>query len=290
MPFREGDEFSLETGIEKLERTQEALKQVTGHPPTDISPTCCDNHNNWIIYIGLSGKPMRYNPQPKGTARLPENIVNLYERFMRALMEAVQQGAAAEDRSQGYALSAYPPLRATQLEMRAYAVDHEALLCTVLATSSDAQQRIVAAEVLGFTKQSKSQLAALRQASRDGNSTVRNNATRALLVLVESNPKLAMDIPVEGFIEQLLSGTWTDLNKASSLLSSVTNNRNPAMLAQLSKSEVKARLIERARWRTGHAEAAGYILGRIAGIAEERIQQLVTTGQMETIINELRSK
>src|SRR5205085_9543729 len=120
-------------------------------------------------------------------SRLPENIVNLYERFMRALMEAVQQGAAAEDRSQGYALSAYPPLRATQLEMRAYAVDHEALLRTVLAASSDAQQRIVAAEVLGFTKQSKSQLAALTQASRDGNSTVRNNATRALLVLVESN-------------------------------------------------------------------------------------------------------
>ena len=206
LPFHEGDEFSIETGEEKVRRAIEAVKQVIGHPPTNIAPTCCDKQGNWIIYIGLSGKTMRYNLQPKGTARLPKNIVALYERFMNALTEAVQKGIAAEDQSKGYALSEHPPLRSTQLEMRAYAVDHEASLRDVLETSSDDQQRIVAAQLLGYVRQSKSQITALANASRDNNSTVRNNATRALSVLAESNPNLAADIPAEGFIELLLSG------------------------------------------------------------------------------------
>ncbi|HET9532669.1 MAG TPA: hypothetical protein VFQ92_20110, partial [Blastocatellia bacterium] len=260
------------------------------HLPTDIAPTCCDKQGNWIIYIGLSGKTMRYNPQPGGTARLPKNILDLYERFMSALTEAVQKGAAAEDRSKGYALSEYPPLRSTQLEMRAYAMDHEALLRQVLETSSDSQQRAVAAQLLGYARQSKPQLTALAHASRDSDGTVRNNATRALLVLVESNPNLARDIPAEDFIELLLSRTWTDLNKASNLLSSLTRDRNPRLLAQLRKAEVRERLIEMARWRTDHAEAARYILGRMAGVAEERLQQLVTAGEVEAILNRLRDK
>jgi len=86
------------------------------------------------------------------------------------------------------------------------------------------------------------------------NSDVRNNATRALLVLLESNPKLAIDIPVEWFTELLRSGTSSDLNKASYLLSSLTRNRKAEMLGQLRKREVLERLMEMARWRT-HGEA-----------------------------------
>ena len=132
LPFREGDEFNIETAEEKLNQVIKAAKQVTGHPPTDISPTCCDDRKNWMIYLGLAGKTMSYNPRAKGTTRLPASITQLYEQFMNAMIQAVEKGAATEDRSKGYALWEDPSVRATQLEMRAYAVEHEALLRKVL--------------------------------------------------------------------------------------------------------------------------------------------------------------
>ncbi|HVG17611.1 MAG TPA: hypothetical protein VNI02_01055 [Blastocatellia bacterium] len=108
-------------------------------------------------------------------------------------------------------------------------------------------------------------------------------------MLAESSPKVARGIPAEGFIELLLSGTWSDLNKASNLLDSMTKGRSARLLAQLRRKEVLNRLIEIARWRS-HAEPAMYILGRIAGSDERRLKQLVTSGKVEVIINKLQGK
>jgi hypothetical protein len=289
LPFHETDSFTLETFAAKLEPAGEAVKRVTGQWPTDVAYVCCDDRGNWIVFIGLSGKTINYNPPPKGNTRLPENILSLYERFTKSNMESVQQGASAEDRSKGYALSTHPPLRSIQLEMRAYAVGHDQLLRDVLENSSDDQQRIVAAQLLGYARKSKSQIAALIHANRDSNGTVRNNATRALIMLAESSLKTAMEIPAEGFVELLLSGTWSDLNKVSGLLSAITKSRNAELLAKLRRREVLERLIEMARWRS-HGQAARYILGRIAGIGESRLERLVRSSKVEEIINELPGK
>jgi hypothetical protein len=290
LPFREGDEFNTETVEEKMRQAREAVKRVAGHPPTDLNLGCCDNQGNWTIFIGLSGRPMRHNPRPKGKARLPVSAIRMYERFIDTNEEAIQKGAAAEDWSKGYAISEYPSLRSVQLEMRAYAVGREVLLSKVLATSSDDQHRVVAAHLLGYARQSKSQITALARASHDGDSNVRNNATRALWVLAESNPKIAAQIPSESYVDLLLSGNWTDLNKSSLLLSAITQSRNAEALTQLRGRETLERLIEMARWRTGHADKARTILGRIAGIDEGRLQQLVMAGQVEVIINSLQGK
>lgn len=290
LPIHEGDELELETGEEKVQQVRAAVQRVTGHQPTDISVGCCDRQGNWNIQIGLSGKPLQYNPQPQGTTQLPESALHLYERFLDLLLEAVQKGAGDEDQSQGYALSEYPPLKVIQLEMRSYAVKRAPLLRQVLATSSQEQQRTAAAHLLGYAPQSKAQLAALAKASRDVNSTVRNNATRALFVLAKSSSQTAAAIPAEGFAEMLLSGTWTDLNKASNLLAAITRSRKAEVLAPLRKSEVLARLIEIARWRTGHAEAAKYILGRLAGIPEKLLERLVLDGKVEEIIKPFQSR
>src|SRR5262245_20393708 len=128
LPFREGDTFNSETVEEKIRQAQEAVNRVTGHPPTGVNLGCCDNQGNWILFIGLSGKSMRHNPRPKGKARLPMSAIRMYERVTTALFEAIQKGAASEDRSKGYAISEYPSLRSVQLEMRAYAVGREVLL------------------------------------------------------------------------------------------------------------------------------------------------------------------
>jgi len=289
LPFHEKEIFPEDSFGEKLVQAGKAIESVTGHPPTDISGTCCDREGNWIIFIGLSGKHFDYNPKPSGTARLPENILKLYDRFLDTNLEGVKKGAFPEDDSKGYALGSYPPLRSTQLEMRAYALNREKLLRTVLETSAEDRQRIAASELLGYSKQSDSQILSLIKATRDSNNTVRNNATRALLVLAASSRKIASRIPVEGFIELLLSGTWTDLNKSSGLLDTITKSRDAKVLASLRRKDVLERLIEMARWRS-HWNSAAAILGRVAGIDEQRLSQLIAEGKVEVIIKELQDK
>jgi hypothetical protein len=290
LPFREGAEFKIEKKGElakMIQKAEEAVQRTIGRPTTDIAPVCCDQQGRWILYIGFSGKIPRYHPQPKGSVRLPEDIIDLYKRFERELEDAIRRGVAEEDHSQGYAVSIDPSVRRSQQEMRGYALAHEALLRDVLENASDSQQRKVAAEILGYAPQSKLQVSALAHAARDEDRIVRNNATRALWILVESDPEIAMDIPEEFFIDLLLSGKWTDVNKAGLVLLSMTENRNEELLEPLRRKEVRERLIEMARWRTRHGECARYILGRMAGIAEERLKLLVASGQTEEILHSL---
>lgn len=288
LPIHEGDEFNIETAEDKITSAREIITKLIGHPPTDISVGCCDSQGNWNIEFGLSGKKIAYHPSPKGTVRLPASALTLYERYMNGVMEAVQKGEAQEDRSKGYALTAYPPLQAVQLEMRAYAIKHSSLIRNVLMTSASEKQRIAASALLGYAQNSPAQIQALIHASRDRQETVRNNATRALLVLAESSPKIAARIPPDGFIEMLLSGTWTDLNKASLLLSILARSREPSLLAKFQRKEALDRLIEIARWRTGHAEPAQYILGCVAGINEKELEQLIADKNAEAIIKRVK--
>jgi hypothetical protein len=292
LPFREGEELpsSDDAFFEALSRVRESVKRVTGKPATDVAPVCCDAQGSMMIYVGLPGNSMRnvpYNAAPKGNLRLPSTVVNLYEQSMEANNAAVRKGAS-EDDSKGYALSADPTYRAKQLATREYATHHEPLVLRVLESSRYTEQRIAAAHFLGYARQSRRQTAALVRASHDANDSVRNNAVRALGVLARSNPRVAAQIPAEGFIAMLSSGSWTDRNKAGGLLSELSTTRNRKLLNQL-RAQALDSLIEMARWRSyGHAYPSRILLGRIAGIEETRLQSLVDTGQVEQIIKALR--
>lgn len=291
LPLREGDALRREDTLEAIERVGRAVTEATGRAPTDVAFTCCDGRGGTIIFIGLGGRPVRYQPAPRGKARLPADAFGLYEEFSRATQDAVTRGAVTEDQSKGYALStADPTLRAVQLKMRAYALRHAPLLRRVLALSSDARHRAAAAELFGYARQSPSQLSAFARAFRDRESEVRNNATRALIVLVRSRPSLGRKVPPEGFVEMMLSGTWTDLNKAGGLLDAMSVGRDPKLLARLRRPEVLERLVEMARWRTTHANSARAMLGRLAGINEDRLARLVAEGKGEEIIDALRTR
>jgi len=188
----------------------------------------------------------------------------------------------------GYALSDYPPARAIQLKMRSFALANEVLLQNVLMNSSDDHHREVSAQIIGYSLQSESQARALSYAVKDQDEAVRNNALRALWLIVESNPEMAKNVSIGNICELLQSGSWSDLNKASLLLSAMTKIRDQDMLISLRQDEVLERLIEIARWSfTGHNEPARYILGRIAGINEERLQQLVKDENLKEIIDKL---
>ncbi|PYK08500.1 MAG: hypothetical protein DME65_13950 [Verrucomicrobia bacterium] len=86
----------------------------------------------------------------------------------------------------------------------------------------------------------------------------------------------------------LSSGSWTDRNKAGFLLDELSKRRDAKLLSQL-HSQALDSLIEMARWRSrGHADFARILLGRIAGIEETRLQQLVDAGQVDQIIQALK--
>ena len=279
---------------ETLETINKAVTSVIGRPPTDVDPVCCDPQGNYLLFIGLPGtsiKETKLNPVPTGSLRFPAEVIKLYEETMEASSKSVLSGNAREDVSQGYALSTTDSrLREKQEAVRAYATKHEKLIRSVLETSGETQQRIVAAHLLGYANQSTTQIEYLVRASHDANDVVRNNATRALGVLAESSPKIAARIPAAPFMEMLNSGSWSDRNKGGWVLESLTKSREAKLLAQL-RSEALVSLIEMARWRSnGHAYTARVLLGRIAGIEEEHLKKLALAGNPEEIINVLKPK
>jgi hypothetical protein len=294
MPVREGDEF-VATGdsvFDLIGRVGGAVRRVTGRGPTDVSPVCCDAQGNWMVYVGLPGKSITsfsYNPAPTGKPRLPPEAATLYREAMEANSAAVMRGAR-EDDSRGYALSSDPEQRASQLAVRAYALRHERLLYLVLESSAEAGQRAVAAHLIGYARRSDAQLKALVRASRDPDETTRNNAVRALGVLIESDPGLGKRVPAAVFIEMVGSGSWTDRNKAGRVLEQLSRGRDPRLLRQLRARALDA-LTEMARWRgAGHAQQARLILGRMAGIEEGRLRRLEAAGQVDEIIGAVKGR
>lgn len=218
LPLHEGDVLAIQDFPATKEKLEQSVKREVGRDATDVTFTCCDNRTNLIIYVGLPGDSSRkfpYNPSPRGSARLPQHILDLYDRAMDLTLEAVQK-QPAEDRSKGYGLSAYAPLRETQLAIRQFAMHNDLLIQRVLRSSAEPKERRVAAFGLGYARQSKAQISALVRASRDADDTVRNNAVRALGVLASSSERVSDWIPAEDFARMLNSGVWADRNKAAS--------------------------------------------------------------------------
>ena len=288
IPVHEGDAFA---GEETKDKIRKAVTAALGHEPTDVTAVCCNENRDFVLFIGLPGSSNRsfaYNSEPKGTARLSEALTTLASRLDEAWHSAVQKGgeSSREDDSNGYALSLDPALHSLQVTLRQYALAHEDELLRVLEFSSDPQQRRIAAQALGYANKSTKQIEALVHAARDVDFEVRNNAIRALGVLVSSDAKAAEEIPAEGFIGMLNSGTWSDRNKGSFLLYTLSRDRKPALLAELRTIAIDS-LIEMAKWRdSGHAYEARILLGRVAGIPEDRLRHLAS-GPPDPILDAL---
>lgn len=288
LPVREGETFPTPQALNAMRpRIEEAVRLVTGRPATEVS-FLSPGRDELIIYVGLSGKNVKSlprNPAPKGTARLPSEAVDVYRQVESAFFSAMQRGASGDDHSKGYSLSADDAtLREKQLAMHEYAARHEAVIRAVLRSSADDEQRRMAAEMLGYANQSRRQVADLVRATHDPDDEVRNNATRALMVLANSDTKVAASIPAAGFIEMLNSGTWSDRNKAAGLLSALSRWRAPMLLSAL-RARAFDSLTEMARWRgQGHSYAARTILGRVAGIEEAQLMKLVSDDAKVNVI------
>jgi hypothetical protein len=77
---------------------------------------------------------------------------------------------------------------------------------------------------------------------------------------------------------------WTDRNKASFAIEELSTSGDPALLTLL-RERALAPLVEMARWKSaGHAGAAFFTLGRIAGLDDDAIEAAWKRGDREAII------
>ncbi len=78
---------------------------------------------------------------------------------------------------------------------------------------------------------------------------------------------------------------WTDRNKASAALQTLSASRDAALLAGLRKDALRP-LIEMARWKSeGHARPAFEILARMAGYSDEAAEAAWGRGERELVIS-----
>ena len=287
LPLSVGDSLTLTTFAREQASISQEVQGVTGRPPTDLAVLCCDDHHHLLVYVGLEGsssRPVASLPSPHGTERLAPAASALYSLDLQATAAAVARGELREDDSAGYALSYDPAARKIQLSMRDYAVVHAEELERVLRGASNARQREASAVLLGYASLSQPQVDALAYAAHDEDPEVRNNAVRALALLALAPEASAFRIDPAPFVELLLSSRWTDRNKGSLLLARLTESRDPAVLAAVADTALPS-LIEGATWTsTSHAYAFQEILGRVGGIPERKLQEMIRDGQTAAIV------
>jgi hypothetical protein len=266
------------------------VRALPGVAEVHVSSVCCSENGRTVLYVGIrevGTPPKMFRAEPNGAARLPRDILAAGVRFESALMSAVHRGATAEDGSHGYSLAQDSALRSVQEDFLQIAADRSDTLTSVLRTSADARHRALAAQILAYGASRQTVARELLYAAEDPSDAVRNNAARALAVLVawvNQNPHAGVAIAPELFVDFLNSVSWTDRNKGVMVLMPLTASRDSALLAQL-RSRALPSLIEMARWtNAGHALGPFLILARIAGLSDDDAFQAWQAGDREVII------
>ena len=287
LPLSRGDSLTLTTFAREQASIAQEIQGVTGRPPTDLAVLCCDDHHHLLVYVGLDGsssRPVASIPKPRGTERLAAAASSLYALDLQAMAAAAARGELREDDSAGYALSFDPATRRIQLSMRDYAATHVEELERILRGAANGRQREASAVLLGYAPLSQPQVDTLAYAAHDEDAEVRNNAVRALALLAIAPEASAFRIDPAPFVELLLSSRWTDRNKGSLLLARLTESRDPAVLAAVAEKALPS-LIEGANWTdASHAYAFQELLGRVGGIPEAKLQEMIRDGQIAAII------
>ena len=281
---REGDYLPPSKG-----NAEESLDRVSGVVESHLEAVCCDG-SKMILYVGIEerGSPhFDLREPPEGDEKLPEEVLSTYRRFLETFEAAARRGSTAEDLTQGYSRMADPTARAIQDMFPALAKEHLAELRAVLHNAGDEEQRATAAYVIGYAPDKKAIVNDLQYLLKDADAGVRANAARnlvALAVLARLNPQAGVKVEPTWFIEMLNSLSWSDRNRAMAALQILTDTRDPSVLEQLRDRALPA-LAEMARWKTlAHALPAFVLLGRVAGLTEDQIQEAWSSGNRDRVI------
>jgi len=286
LPIHEGDLVSRGDGARLTPTVRAALVGQPHLRDTRLDFICCAEGGGVHVFVGVQedGTPeVHFRPAPTGAVRLPAQLVAHGRAVDRALMEAISQGHSAEDDSQGYSLLTQARAgRALQEQNLALAARNLHILRQVLRESADAEQRAMAARYLGYAPDRQAVVNDLVRAMTDSDPGVRNDAMRALMVF--SRSRIPPPIPYQAFVGLLDTPTWTDLNKSSFVLMELSSTRNPRLLDLLRKRSMPV-LSAMAHWRDrDHSQPAYWMLGRIAGLSDQEIQDRWDRADAEGVI------
>lgn len=265
------------------------LEAIPGVLQSRMIFVCC-NAGKATLYVGVEekGSPTtQFRAAPFGSAHLYADVLEAGAAYEKAYSEAQQLGDMQEDEMDGDSMMRYAPARAVQQQFVKLAALHLAQLRDVLRTGANADQRALAARVLGYAPDKKEVVSDLVYGMSDPSEDVRNNSTRSLWLigmLAQRKPELGIQVPAQPFVALLNSIVWRDRNKASLALTELTDKRDPAILAALREHALPA-LVDMARWKAmAHAQSALFLLGRIGGLTDEEIQKDCDKDDRKTII------
>jgi hypothetical protein len=255
-----------------------------------LEAVCCEA-GGAILFVGVEEKGAPHfdlhNP-PASSVALPEQVVDAYRAFLERLEQSARSGEGREGLRLGYAGASDPQTRGDQERFASLADQNFSNLCEVLRESVDVDQRVTAAYLLGYLPGRQETIETLQYALQDPEEVVRHTALRALeavAVYAASNPDAELRIAPTWPIQMLNSIYWGDRTRAVSFLVTLTENRNPSTLDQLRESALHS-LVEMAGWDSlSYALPAYILLGRIAGVPEEAIQDTWSKGQRDSIIS-----
>ena len=268
---------------------EERLEGVPGVVAARVEAVCCEGAKV-TLFIGIEergGPHFETRSAPAGSAVLPDDLMGDYREFLNAVERAAQRGAAAEDYSTGQARSADAAVRVFQERFAAFAADNLELLHEVVRNGSEADQRAVAASVIGYFPKKDRVLNDLQYALQDPDESVRANAVRslkAIAVLAQKQPESGLKVSPTWFVEMLNSLVLTDRQQAAEALVILTEQPNPAALDRMRERALPA-LIEMARWKAlRYALPAFLLVGRIAEIPDTDLYAQWQRGDRDTAI------
>jgi len=282
---KEGDAVPASKGD-----AEDRIDRITGIVQSHLEVVCCDG-NQMILYVGIEerGAPhFELREAPTSDLHLPEEVSSVYRQFLDRFQAAGRRGIGDEDLTQGHSLLADPATRAVQEMFPSVADQHLAEIRAVLRSAADEAERSAAAYVIGYATKKSAIVDDLQFALKDPDAGVRDSAARnlmALSVLQRLHPDSGVKVVPTWFIEMLNSLSWSDRDRALRALAVLTESRDASTMEQL-RTRALDSLVEMARWKVlNHALPAYIVLGRVAGVPEQDIQDAWSRGDRQTIIS-----
>ena len=268
---------------------EDKIAEMSGVVEARVEAVCCDG-DRAALFIGIEerGAPHTdFRSEPSGEATLPQDLMDHYQQFLTAVQRAAAHGNAGEDLTAGHSMMDDPAARAFQTEFVTFAADHLNILRDVLHNGSDPDQRAIAAAVIGYGPKTQQVADELQFALTDPEPAVRANAIRSLSAFIvyaskESPPKV--NVPPTWFVELLHSVELRDRTESVRALTLMTDHNGQAALSLL-RERALPDLAEMARWHyLRYALPPFLLLGRVAGLPEDEIQQRWAKGEREPVI------
>jgi hypothetical protein len=267
---------------------EDELEQIPGVVLAHVEAVCCDQGKT-TLFIGIEekGAPhLAFRSAPAGSAVLPSGVEEIYQHLLDAVREAAHGGSTGEDLTMGHSLMADPTARLLQFQFIDFTAGHLPLVRDVLRDSDDAEQRAIAATVIGYAPDKKEVLNDLVYALQDPDEAVRSSALRslnAIAVLARLQPQLGIHVPATWFIEMLNSVVLSDRTRATNALVTLTD-QDAAALDQIRDRALDS-VVEMAQWKVlSYALPPFILVGRLAGMNEQEIQKAWTSGDRQTAI------